>query len=119
MTASLTIRATELFCLSANTWSRSCSPVSKREWIGMRAGFFGDRRIMHYYDLILTLISNNMLSSYRGASAKSCAFDVLGTRRPASRTALDRSASGNPGGIVSPASRSIVNSEKSTEPIVA
>ena len=43
MTASFTIRATELFCWSANIVSRSWSSGSKREWIGTGGGLFGDR----------------------------------------------------------------------------
>jgi len=50
MTASFTIRATELSCWSANFVSRSRSSGSKREWIGTRGGFFGGRRIMPAFD---------------------------------------------------------------------
>jgi hypothetical protein len=50
MTASFTIRATELFCWSANVVSRSWSSASKREWIERGGSLFGGRRIMLHFD---------------------------------------------------------------------
>jgi hypothetical protein len=50
MTASFTIRASELSCWSANVVSRSWSWGSKREWIGTGGSLFGGRRIMPDFD---------------------------------------------------------------------
>ena len=50
MTASFTIRATELFCWAARAASLPWSPGSNRECIGMGAGFSRGRRIMRHYD---------------------------------------------------------------------
>jgi hypothetical protein len=65
MTASFTIRATELPCWSANVVSRSWSSGSKREWIERGGGLFGDRRIM---SILIDSLINHICDLGQGAT---------------------------------------------------
>ena len=66
MTASFTIRATELFCWSANFVSRLWSSGSKREWIESGGGLFGGRRIMLHFDSFWWILRVYVLPAWKG-----------------------------------------------------
>jgi len=104
MTASFTIRASELSCWSANAVSRSWLWGSKREWIGTGGGLFRGRRIMPDFDSFW-FIYQPYMGPWPGCPPKCCGlasaaeFDfrarsVPTTERDGSETYTRRDKSG-------------------------